>query len=99
MSWRMKRFFRKWTPIAVIASVLWVGFTHWQRGGRSNLGSLLNSAKVAAMRVPVLGSYFKHSRSDYAPSHSRHRGQKSFAYSKRSKRHGSKARHRRARRS
>jgi hypothetical protein len=97
MSWRVKQFIRKWTPIALIAVVGWVGFTHWQRGGRLSVGSLMTSAKVAAVRVPVLGSYFRGSRSSYTPYRS---GGRSFAYAKRSRRHGraSHRRHRRGRR-
>lgn len=90
MSWRMKQFLQKWTPIAVIASVLWVGYTHWQRGGRANVGSLVTSARIAAIRVPVLGSYFRSSRGQKY-----YRSGKHYAYGKASKRRGHKRRGRR----
>ncbi len=97
MSWRVRQFFRKWTPIALIAIVAWVGYTHWQRGGRSNIGSVLTSARVAAFRVPVLGSYFRKS-GVFAPSRS---GGKSYAYhsgKRRGKGHHHRRHHRRGRR-
>ena len=94
MSWRVKQFLRKWTPIAAMALVAWVGFTHWQRGGRANIGSVMTSTKVAVARIPVLGSYFKRG------GFSSYRSGRSFAYSK-GRRHGHRAHrrhHRRGRR-
>lgn len=92
MSWRVKQFLRKWTPIALMASVLFIGYTHWQRGGRANVGSVMTSARIAASKVPVFGSYFKRSgRSHY------YRGGKSYAYGKKARRHRAR-RNRRGRR-
>lgn len=100
MSWRVKQFLRKWTPIALIAVGAWVGFTHWQRGGRATVGSVMTSARVAAIRTPILGSYFKNTRRhSYAPAR-RGRG-KSFAYGRRGHRrygHASRRHPRRGRR-
>ncbi len=95
MGWRVKRFFRKWAPVALVASVLWVGFVHWQRGGRSSVGSVANSAKAALIQIPVLGSYFKGQRGHYRTP--RHRPSKSYSYAKRSKRGAAHRRHRRRR--
>ncbi len=86
MSWRVKQFFRKWTPVALLVVGAWIGFTHWERGGRANLGSVLTSARVAALRTPVLGSYFKGKRSQ---SYSSYRGRgRSMAYGRRGRRYG-----------
>ncbi len=90
MSWKMKMFFRKWAPVALIASVLFVGYTHLQRGGRASVGSVLTSARVAATKVPVLGTYFKRSKSRYQSARAGRSG-KSYAYGKRARR--GKARH------
>jgi hypothetical protein len=97
MSWRVKLFIRKWTPIVLMAAVAWVGLTHWQRGGRANVTSIMTSTRVAAMRLPVLGSYFRGHRKSYKTYKRRGR---SYAYGKRSGRRGHKAtrRHRRGRR-
>ncbi len=86
--WRVKQFIRKWTPIALLSLALFVGYTHWQRGGRASIGSVVTSAKVAAVRLPVLGTFFRKGLSG-----GRSYG-KSYAYKK-----GRKARkHRRSRR-
>jgi hypothetical protein len=95
MSWRVKQFLKKWSPIALVALVGWVGFTHWQRGGRLSVGSVVTSAKVAAVRIPVLGSYFRGSRGSYSSYRSSGR---SYAYGGRSSRRHGRAHGRRHRR-
>lgn len=94
MSWRVKQFLRKWTPIALMVAVGWVGFTHYQRGGRANFSSVMTSAKVAAARVPVFGSYLRgrSNRSYYTA----YRSGKRYGHVRHTRR--GKAHHRRGRR-
>lgn len=98
MNWKTKQMLRKWGTYVGIAAALFVGWTHMQRGGRATVGSVLTSTRIAATKVPVLGTYFRKGRASWSP----YRGSgRSYAYGKRSKRrYGSRPsrRHRRGRR-
>jgi len=95
MSWKTKQLLRKWGMYAGIAAALFVGYTHLQRGGRATVGSVLTSTRVAATKLPVLGTYFRKGRATWSPYRSKG---KSFAYGKRSKRKYGRSRRSRSRR-
>jgi len=73
-----------------MALVAFVGYTHWQRGGRGNVGSVVTSTKIAVMKLPVLGTTFKKAFRG---------GGRSYAYGKKAnRRHRYSRRHGRRRR-
>ncbi len=90
LGWRLKQWFRKIFPLALIGAFLYGGFNLYKAGAfRRGFGPAVTSA---LRHVPYFGSRFSH----YTPGSSR----KSFSYAKKSRgRHNRSAgrRHRRRR--